>query len=87
MGKRFHTHQKKGDPDGSKTNEGTGGGKYCHGTRQRSSFHLGKYTTVIQAEVYANKACVDEDIKRGTGKGTFIFSLIVKLRSARQLKD
>jgi hypothetical protein len=31
---------------------------------QRFSLHLG-YTTVFQAEVYAIKACTDENIKRG----------------------
>jgi hypothetical protein len=29
------------------------------------SFSLGRYTTVFQAEVYAIKACADENIKRG----------------------
>jgi ribonuclease HI len=51
--------------DGSKTNEGTGAGMYGHGMRQRFSFSLGWYSTVFHAEVYAIKACADENIKRG----------------------
>jgi hypothetical protein len=50
--------------DGSKTNKGTGAGVYCYGTRRRLSFSLGRYTTVFQAEVYATKACADENIDR-----------------------
>jgi hypothetical protein len=42
--------------DGSKTNKGTGAVMYCDGTRRKLSFHLGQYTTVFQAEVYAIKA-------------------------------
>jgi ribonuclease HI len=54
-----------GYTDGSKTNEGTGAGVYGHGMRQKFSFSLGRYTKVFQAEVYAIKACADENIKRG----------------------
>jgi hypothetical protein len=50
--------------DGSKTNKGTGAGVYCYGARRRLSFSLGQYTTVFQAEVYAIKACADENIDR-----------------------
>jgi hypothetical protein len=51
--------------DGSKTNKGAEARVYGHGMRQRFSFSLGQYTTVFQAEVYAIKACADENIKRG----------------------
>jgi hypothetical protein len=37
---------------------------YCHGTRRKLSFSLGKYTTVFQAEVYAFKACAVENLDR-----------------------
>jgi hypothetical protein len=50
--------------DGSKTNKGTGPGVYCYETRRRLSFSLGQYTMVFQAEVYAIKACADENIDR-----------------------
>jgi hypothetical protein len=49
--------------DGCKTYEGTGGGMYGHGMGKRFSCSLGEYTTVFQAEVYANKVCAD-NIKR-----------------------
>jgi hypothetical protein len=35
---------------------------YCHGTRRKLSFSLGKYTTVFQAEVYTIKACAVENL-------------------------
>jgi hypothetical protein len=44
--------------------KGTGAGVYCHGTRWKLSFSLGQYTTVLQAEVYAIRACTDENIDR-----------------------
>jgi hypothetical protein len=50
---------------GSKTSEGTGAGVYGHGIRRKLTFSLGQYTMVFQAEVYAIKACTDENIKRG----------------------
>ena len=50
--------------DGSKTNKSTGAGVYCHGTRRKHSFSLGQYTTVFQAEVYAIKACIMENLVR-----------------------
>jgi ribonuclease HI len=43
---------------------GTGAGVYCHGTRRKLSFSLGKYITVFQAEVYAIKTCAVENIDR-----------------------
>jgi hypothetical protein len=51
-------------PVGSKINTGTGAGVYCYGTRWKLSFSLGQYTTVFQAEVYAIKACTDENIDK-----------------------
>jgi hypothetical protein len=50
--------------DGSKTNKGMGAGVYCNGTRRNLSFSRGWYTTVFQAEVYAIKACVKENLDR-----------------------
>jgi hypothetical protein len=50
--------------DGSKTSEGTGAGVCSHGVKQSLSFSPGQYTTVFQAEVYAIKACADENIIR-----------------------
>jgi hypothetical protein len=41
-------------------NKGTRTGVYGYGT----SFRLGKYTTVLQAEVYAVKACTAENLDR-----------------------
>jgi hypothetical protein len=52
--------------DGSKTNKGTGAGVYCEGTRRKRSFSLGRYTTVFQAELYAIKACAEENIDRNS---------------------
>jgi hypothetical protein len=48
--------------DGSKMNKGTGAGVYGHDMGQRFSFSLGQYATVFEAEVYATKACTDENI-------------------------
>jgi hypothetical protein len=48
--------------DGSKTEKGTGAGVYCHETRKKLSFRLGKYTTIFQAEVYDIKACTAENV-------------------------
>jgi hypothetical protein len=50
--------------DGSKTNKGTGAGVYCYGTGRKRSFSLGQDTTVFQAEVYAIKACIMENLDR-----------------------
>jgi hypothetical protein len=49
---------------GSKTENGTGAGVYCHGTRKKLSSSLGKYTAVFQAEEYAIKACAAENIDK-----------------------
>jgi hypothetical protein len=48
--------------DGVKTHKGTGTGAYCHGTRQKLSFSLGQYTAVLQAQMYAIKACTVEHL-------------------------
>jgi ribonuclease HI len=37
----------------------------CHGTRRKLSFSFGQHTTVFQAEVYAIKACINQNIDRG----------------------
>jgi predicted Rossmann fold nucleotide-binding protein DprA/Smf involved in DNA uptake len=34
-------------------------------TRRKLSFSLGQHTTVFQAEVYAIKACISQNIDRG----------------------
>ncbi|KAJ8917049.1 hypothetical protein NQ315_012968 [Exocentrus adspersus] len=51
--------------DGSKTLEGTGAG--VRGVRPwvELSFPLSKHASVFQAEVFANSACVSENLKRG----------------------
>jgi ribonuclease HI len=46
--------------DGSKTKGGTGAGVCGHSVRRRLSFPLGRYATVLQAEIYAILACVHE---------------------------
>jgi hypothetical protein len=51
--------------DGSKTAKGTGTGVCYQGTRRKLSFSLGQHTTVFQAEVYAIKACISQNIDRG----------------------
>jgi hypothetical protein len=66
-GKGVSTRQKRGliwYTDGSKKNKGIGAAVYCYGTRRKLSFNLGQYTTVFQKEVYAIKACADENIDR-----------------------
>jgi ribonuclease HI len=50
--------------DASKTNKGMEAGVYCNDTRQKLSFSLGMYRTVFQAEVYAIKTCVQENLDR-----------------------
>jgi hypothetical protein len=61
--------------DGSKTNKGTGAGVYCHGTRRKLSFSHGQYSiTVLQAEVYAIKACTVENLE-GNYKNRNIYIL------------
>jgi hypothetical protein len=49
----------------SKKNGGTGAGVHGHGTQQRFRFSLRRYITVFQAQGYAFKTRVDENIKRG----------------------
>jgi hypothetical protein len=61
--------------DRSKTNEGTGAGVYKLGTRRGHTFSLGHHTTVVQAEIYAIKACIMEDIEKGY-KGGNIYILL-----------
>jgi hypothetical protein len=61
--------------DGSKTNKGTGAGVYRWGSRRGHSFSLGLHTTVFQAEMYAIKACIMENIQKGyTGRNICILS-------------
>jgi ribonuclease HI len=50
--------------DGSKTNNGTGAGVNCPGTRRKLSFSLRQHTTLFQTEVYAIKACTVENTDR-----------------------
>jgi ribonuclease HI len=67
MEERFEPDRKGGlilYTDSSKTNKGAGAGVYCYGTRRKLSFSLGQYTTIIQAEVYAIKACAVENLDR-----------------------
>jgi ribonuclease HI len=52
-------------PTISKTGKGTEAGVCCQGTRRKLSFSFGQHTTVFQAEVYAIKACINENIDRG----------------------
>jgi ribonuclease HI len=45
------------------------------GLRRGHSFSLGLHTTVFQAEIYAIKACIIEDIEKGyTGRNSYILS-------------
>jgi hypothetical protein len=48
--------------DGSKTNEGTGAEVYRWGSGRGHSFSLRHHTTVFQAEIYAIKARIMENI-------------------------
>jgi hypothetical protein len=62
-----HTH-------GSKGNKGTGAAVYRWGSRRGHSFILGLHTTVFQAEIYAIKACIMENIDEGyTGRNIYYF--------------
>jgi ribonuclease HI len=45
-----------------KQEKGTAAGVYCFRTRITLSFSLGRYKTVFQAEVYAIKACADDNM-------------------------
>jgi ribonuclease HI len=61
--------------DGSKTNKGTGAGVYRWGSRRGHSFSLGLHITLFQAEIYAIKACIMENIEKGyTGRNIYILS-------------
>jgi ribonuclease HI len=48
-----------------KKKKGTGAGVCCQGTRRKLSYSLGQHTTVFQAEIYAIKACINENIDGG----------------------
>jgi hypothetical protein len=50
--------------DVSKTGKGFGAGVHCCGTKIKLNFSCGRYMTVFQAEVYAIKACADENMDR-----------------------
>ena len=59
----------------SKTNKGTGAGVCRWGLRRERRFNLGLHTTVVQAEMYAIKACIMESIEKGyTGRNICILS-------------
>jgi hypothetical protein len=73
--------------DGSKTDKGTGTGVYCNGTSWKLSFGLGQYTTVFQAEVYAIKACVKENLDRTIEIVTSTFYLTVRLHLKRSTNN
>jgi hypothetical protein len=61
--------------DGPKTNKGTGAGMYRWGLKRGHSFSLGLHTTVFQAEIYAIKACIMENVEKGyTGRNICIIS-------------
>jgi hypothetical protein len=51
--------------DGSKTAKATGAGVCLQGTRTKLSFSFRRHTTIFQAEVYAIKACITQNIHRG----------------------
>jgi ribonuclease HI len=53
----------------------TEAGVYCHRTRRKPSFSFGQYTTVLQAEFYAIKACAVENLDRDyKNKNIYILS-------------
>jgi hypothetical protein len=61
--------------DGSKANEGTGTRVYKWGLRRGHSLSIGLYTTVLQAEKSAIKACIMENTENSyTGRNTYILS-------------
>jgi hypothetical protein len=61
--------------NGSKTNEGTGGGAYRWGSRRGHSFSLGLHVTLFQTETYAIKACIMETREKGyTARKMYILS-------------
>jgi hypothetical protein len=75
---RFNPYNKEGlvwYTDGSKTNKGTGAGVYRWGLRRGQSFSLGLHTIVFQAEIYAIRACITENIETGyTDRNIYILS-------------
>jgi hypothetical protein len=50
--------------DRSKTNKGSGAEVYRWGSRRGHSFILGLHTTILQAAIYAIKACVMENVEK-----------------------
>ena len=48
-----------------KTNEDTGAGVYKWGLKRGHSLCFGLHTMVFQAEIYANNACIMENIEKG----------------------
>jgi len=61
--------------DGFQTNKGTGAGVYRWDLRRGHSFSLGPHTTIYQAEMYAIKARIMENMEKATQVGTSIFIL------------
>jgi hypothetical protein len=60
---------------GSKFNTDTVAGVYRWGSRRRHSFSLGLHTMVFKAEIYAIKAFLTENTKKGyKGKKNYILS-------------
>jgi hypothetical protein len=61
--------------DRSKTSKGSGSGVYRWDSRRECSFNLGLQTTIIQAKIYASKACIIENLEKGyTGRNICILS-------------
>jgi hypothetical protein len=58
---------------------GAGAGVYRWGSRSRCSFSFGLNTTVFQAEMYAIKACVMENIEEGYAGISVVFQTIRQL--------
>ena len=59
----------------SKTSKGSGSGVYRWGFRGEYSFSLGHQTTILQAKVYASKACIMENLEKGyAGRNICILS-------------
>ena len=61
--------------DGSRTDLGTGSGKYGLRPNRSYCFSLGKFATIFQTEIYAILQCAYENIRRAyKNKWIFIFS-------------
>jgi len=59
----------------SKTSKGTGAGMCRWGLRRGHRLNLRLHITVFQAEMYAIKACIMENIEKGyTGSNVYILS-------------